>query len=400
AFKIYICVMGQFKNLTFLFCLLFGSQVAFSQHADCGKLLLVKDSVYNAKNIVGFGQKQELSGKSLESKYSFEEEKNSIWYLLEMPTSGKFTFKIVGETPQDDWDFLLFKQKDLFCKRIDANKIKPIRSNLSRSKTTGLSLDEEKEFYTSGIQHNYSKYVEVIKGDKYVLVVNNPKRAGGSHQLILNFPKKEVVVALVIPFALSVKDKATSQKVPSIVNISGIKRKPLELRSVVDYETTLHKKRYKLTVDVSAPGYMLQSIELPIKKSSKKENVEVLLENVAVGLRVNLKNILFYPGKSEFVPTAKGSVTALFNFLEQNPIIVIEIEGHVNGPYSRNRKEFQELSSSRAEAIKRYLIKKGIDSNRIFAKGYGNLNMLFPDPKTKRQHAANRRVEVVIKSIK
>ncbi|MCB0410544.1 MAG: hypothetical protein KDD29_10020, partial [Flavobacteriales bacterium] len=107
------------------FYLLFFASIK-AQNNDCNALLELTDTVYIAKNISGFGQKQEFKGNDINDKYGFEEEANSIWYLIKMPAKGKFTFDIIAQDENDDWDFLLYEHLNLFCKRIDSNKITPI----------------------------------------------------------------------------------------------------------------------------------------------------------------------------------------------------------------------------------------------------------------------------------
>lgn len=76
--------------------------------------------------------------------------------------------------------------------------------------------------------------------------------------------------------------------------------------------------------------------------------------------------------------------------LREYPTVRVEIQGHTDdsGPRERNLI----LSQQRADAVRAYLIEKGIDPNRLVAKGYG------PDEprasnKTRRGQAKNRRVE-------
>jgi outer membrane protein OmpA-like peptidoglycan-associated protein len=51
------------------------------------------------------------------------------------------------------------------------------------------------------------------------------------------------------------------------------------------------------------------------------------------------------------------------------------------------------LSRQRADNVKNYLIKKGIDSNRLNAEGFGP-NKPLNDSKTLAERALNRRVEL------
>src|SRR5690606_6367204 len=140
-----------------------------------------------------------------------------------------------------------YEHKNLFCKRIDSNRVKPIRTNLSRSANTGLSLMEDELFSSPGLNNNYSKFIEVKEGDEYVLVVNNPKRAGGNHTLILHFPDKirkaepTTVKTIVkdtpkLDFSFEVKDANSNQPVSSNATLSGLLKEVVELQNVTHYQ--------------------------------------------------------------------------------------------------------------------------------------------------------------------
>jgi len=77
-------------------------------------------------------------------------------------------------------------------------------------------------------------------------------------------------------------------------------------------------------------------------------------------------------------------------------IDVVVTEGHTcnMGQAAYNKK----LSQRRAEAVKRYMVKAGIDTNRIEAKGFGEEQPVASN-KTKEGRAQNRRVEAVVEYI-
>lgn len=379
-----------------------------SQNADCDNLLELTDTIYVAKNVTGFGNKKEFSGNDLENKLGFEEEANSIWYLIKMSANGKFTFEIIAQNKEDDWDFLLYEYKSMFCKRIDSNKIKPIRSNLSRSAVTGLSLTSTQEYSAAGLNDNFSKFVNVQEGDEFVLVVNNPKKANATHQLVLHLPQKEKITKpeeVIIEskpdlnrkkFTLEIKNKLTKEKIPANVSINGLRNDAIELSNLTIYETEVTKQNYEVNVIAYAKDFMLSSFDYKLSKTKGSDREIIYLEPIEEGKKVNLKNIQFYGERADFLPTAEGSLNSLLKFLEQNSTIKIEIEGHVNGPEKPNTSAFKKLSFARALAVKDYLVENGIDSNRIQYIGYGNSQMLFPYPMKEEEHSANRRVEVKI----
>jgi outer membrane protein OmpA-like peptidoglycan-associated protein len=372
-------------------------------------MLILKDTIYHTKAIAGFGVKKEFDGNELANKIKFEEEKNSIWYFITAPIDGVFTFDIITENKNDDWDFLLFEYKKAFCKRLEDNVINPIRSNLSRSPITGLSRKGKESFVGAGVSANYSRPIRVKKGDRYVLVVNNPKRAGGKHTLILHYPqKKKIIVEKEAPiakdvvtktrFKLKVKDKVTKKLVPSFITISGLKKTTIDMDTTTVYETEIIRKNHLVILDASAKGYMLISESFKVAKNEVDYLAEIFLEKIEPGKKVNLKNIQFYGNRYDFLPKARSSLKALLSFMNQNPSVAIEVEGHVNGPGQKNSKDYQELSYNRAYAVKAYLIKNGVDKGRIDFKGFGNSKMLYPNPKSPYQESANRRVEIKITS--
>lgn len=390
--------------MSFVICLVTLSK---GQNNDCGNLLKLKDTVYHSPAISGYGNVREFEGNELENNKFIEKEANSIWYLIAMPDSGTFTFDIKTQNKTDDWDFMLFEYKSKFCARIAANAIEPIRTNMSRSPVTGLNTKATENYQAAGLHTNYSKAVVAEKGKQFVLVVNNPKSAGRQHTLLLHFPQKEKKAKVVevkekdsnIPttlFKLSIKDAKTKTLIPSSVVISGLRKKSIELDTITNYETELSRRNREVYLTASSKGYMLASKEFKISQSKSEFRTVVYLEKLQAGKKINLTKIQFYGNRADFLPSAKSSLKALLGFMHQNPKLVIEIEGHVNGPNERNSSAYKELSNNRAKAVKSFLMDNNISEQRIKFVGYGNSQMLFPQPKSEREHSANRRVEIKI----
>ena len=183
-----------------------------------------------------------------------------------------------------------------------------------------------------------------------------------------------------------------------MASISGLKTQIVALNGVVVYEALVSKKNRKVNVEAYAKGYMLMSKEYKVSKTKSKYLVEVLLEVIELGKKVNLTKIQFYGDEFNLLPSAKPSLKSLLLFMERNSTVTIEIGGHVNGPGERNSKRYKELSYNRAYVIKAHLVKNGIANERVDFKGYGNSEMLYPRPKSSYQESANRRVEIKILS--
>jgi outer membrane protein OmpA-like peptidoglycan-associated protein len=79
-----------------------------------------------------------------------------------------------------------------------------------------------------------------------------------------------------------------------------------------------------------------------------------------------------------------------YQLLEKNPKLSVEISGHTSSEGDPDRNML--LSLQRAEAVKAYLIKRGIDSLRILTVGHG-ADVPVADNKTDEGRRKNRRIE-------
>ena len=104
---------------------------------------------------------------------------------------------------------------------------------------------------------------------------------------------------------------------------------------------------------------------------------------------------------SEIRADATAELDALFAKMQENPGMRIEMIAHTD---SRGQADYNlRLSVERAEAARRYLLKKGIDKSRIRAVGYGE-NQLRNHCRngvecSEEEHAFNRRTEIRILAI-
>ncbi|MBI5474344.1 MAG: OmpA family protein [Ignavibacteriae bacterium] len=115
-----------------------------------------------------------------------------------------------------------------------------------------------------------------------------------------------------------------------------------------------------------------------------------VLQPVEVGKALVLEGIVFGSGKATIDPASEETLMQAFNTLKDNPAIVVEIRGYTDNVGSRLRNI--KLSQQRAEAVRSWLVHKGIDSQRIMAKGFG-ANTPIADNKTPEGRQKNRRIE-------
>jgi outer membrane protein OmpA-like peptidoglycan-associated protein len=104
----------------------------------------------------------------------------------------------------------------------------------------------------------------------------------------------------------------------------------------------------------------------------------------------NYKNVQFATGSSTLTSTAKVELDKLVGILNKYPELNISIDGYTDntGKVESNKV----LSQKRADAVKTYLVGKGIADTRLKATGYGIENPIA-DNATAAGRAQNRRVE-------
>lgn len=103
-----------------------------------------------------------------------------------------------------------------------------------------------------------------------------------------------------------------------------------------------------------------------------------------------IKGIKFATGSSKIDPSSYPTLDAAAKVLTDYADLRIEISGHTDntGSAETNKK----LSQARAEAVRTYLLSKGIDGGRINAVGFGP-DQPVADNKTAAGRAENRRIE-------
>ena len=105
-----------------------------------------------------------------------------------------------------------------------------------------------------------------------------------------------------------------------------------------------------------------------------------------------LRGVNFRSGSVEMTFESHRYLEPILKIMKQYPQVEIEIRGHTDsvGKYASNMR----LSQMRAEAVRQYLISKGIDGGRMRAVGFGPSSPIA-DNRTAAGRNKNRRIEVV-----
>ncbi len=105
------------------------------------------------------------------------------------------------------------------------------------------------------------------------------------------------------------------------------------------------------------------------------------------------QKIFFQTGKSRILPKSYRLLNEVAQAMKDYKRIKVRINGHTDsrGSNALNMK----LSQARADSVRAYLIKQGVDPDRIKAKGYGETEPIASN-RSSQGRAQNRRVEFKI----
>jgi OOP family OmpA-OmpF porin len=106
-----------------------------------------------------------------------------------------------------------------------------------------------------------------------------------------------------------------------------------------------------------------------------------------------LDDVLFDFDRSNIKPEAAAILDRLVAFMNENKDKKVNLSGHTDnvGTEAYN----QRLSERRANSVRDYISKKGVDTSRISAQGFGESKPIA-DNKTREGRAKNRRVEIKV----
>lgn len=360
--------------------------------ADCFGAVEVTD--YDSPSYVqfpgNFGQRDDF----IEIDPDFHEV-NSVWLRLEPNVNGTFEFEISTEN-NVDFSYFLFKAPDnVFCEKLEADRVNAMVYQSTSYRNKGAKDEGGPEF---------SHSIEAKSDDIYYLMIHTNSTYKGKITVKYNRIGEIAAEKSVLQdfrdekeskyIRIRIRDKATGQPVEANMIISGVgKDNYLFLGTDFYFDASTHRTMH---IETNTQGYFL--FVKDFKNMGPANNMEILieLERLAPGKSLAMENIKFRQDSDQFVQISYPALKRLLDFMAVNLEVRIQIQGHVNAPGYRNNMKIKKLSEDRAEAVKSYLVKGGIDESRIEILGLGNTQMLYEEPLDEAQEEANRRVEIKI----
>jgi outer membrane protein OmpA-like peptidoglycan-associated protein len=194
-----------------------------------------------------------------------------------------------------------------------------------------------------------------------------------------------------------IQDRDTKQGIAAMIFVKHLDGK-------VDSLVTGNDGMYKLlcafdeivTIDVFAKGYFYNSQDVVIKPNAAQR---INLQPLQVGSVATISNLYFVGNEATLLKSSDAELAKILRFMNLNKDITIEIAGHVNAPGVDPKllpKDEFNISTKRAQTIRKFLIKNGFSEDKISGKGYGNSQMRYPNPINEQQEELNRRVEIKV----
>jgi OmpA-OmpF porin, OOP family len=159
-------------------------------------------------------------------------------------------------------------------------------------------------------------------------------------------------------------------------------------------------EKYSITVEASGFAPAKYMLDPATANTDKRVIKDIELSNGAAkpnthvaGHVMRLNNLIFEVNSSKIDPESFGELDILVNMMKENPSMIIQLEGHTD--YVGAAADNVKLSQRRVEAVRAYLVSKGITKSRLKTKALGGSQPLSRD-NTPEAHRLNRRVEVRI----
>jgi outer membrane protein OmpA-like peptidoglycan-associated protein/tetratricopeptide (TPR) repeat protein len=202
---------------------------------------------------------------------------------------------------------------------------------------------------------------------------------------------------------LFVKGSLTDENTNEVIRDAKIEIKNVETKEIKEIPidnntgnyvfTMVMKSDYTMTVKKQDYTYVTKYIGRDDVNFSTPVSMDMELKQIEVGKTYNLDDIYFATDSDQLTETSIKVVDGFFEFLHDNPNVIIEIQGHTDnvGGDEYNLK----LSQARAKTVYNLLIKLGIPSNQMSYRGYGE-NQAIADNTTEEGRAKNRRTVFLI----
>lgn len=325
---------------------------------------------------------------------------NCVWFSFIAEYDGKFTLR--ADTEINDLNLVVFQTdgKDI-CEDITSGKAE-IKRMLIKEEYPSV-------FLTDRNIKNALYPIQMRKGDKITFVIFTKKKKKTQfkmyiellpnivEQIVASSDNKTKIVDLTDEFSanktrVEIRDVDSQDPVIANIRISGMNNLNGQYKaSDLIFQP---EKSGLIKLECNQEGYFFVDRSEEVNPKVDR-TIKIYFQRMEKGKSIQLEEIQFKPGTSEFLPSAEASLIRLREFLALNAGIHVEIQGHVFEKGTTSSAGMA-ISEARAKRVMQYLINFGIDPKRLTAVGYGGTKPAFENPQKSSEEQANRRVEIKI----
>lgn len=276
---------------------------------------------------------------------------------------------------------------------LDIFRVKGAKSSFSKPINMGYPVNSASDDFA---------FVNSMDDDNHTMGYLSSNRLGGVgsddiYSFTLTKPRLNIELITIV------KDKKTGDILGQSV-VMLYDQKNVVARGSTDNNGTINfdlDKGIAYKVYGEKEGYMADSalVNAVFPKQDTTIRVTLNLQPVnKVGEKFVLENIYYDFDKHNIRPDAALILDKLVATMRNNPTLKIELSSHTDsrGSDSYNMK----LSQKRAQSAVDYIVSKGVDRERMVAKGYGETRLVNQCANgvkcTPEEHQANRRTEVEV----
>lgn len=318
--------------------------------------------------------------------YMFDYEHNSVWYKFTVPYNGDLEIAITQTNPLNDYDFLVYRYtNDYFSNNVMQNKVLPVAVNLSSvdsaaaaksaqpkgkgtskvgGATIGMSVSATETMATKKSKEAFIKSIPVHKDEVYYVVLDNRTSAGEGHSIkvSIHVDAFQPTVLFYDPVArkyvdvdLLVLEKNTNNR--EVVKDPNYRSG--KLKFVPHFNYTLYAKK---------PGYFSIYKDFNSDIFMADTMMRFIMNRTEKGTVFPINDIYFEEGESKLLPESDTSLLNYIAMFRNHPDVTFLVKGYVP-TYGTDIEHDQQISLARAQSVKEFFVRNGIEESRITVAG-------------------------------
>lgn len=370
----------------------------FSSNGHPGFGLL---DVFVSENRGGIFQQPNNLGFPVNSGY------DDFSYILnkEIKTGYFASNRLSGKGSDDIYSFTVTKDLAIEdCQQFITGIITDRTTTLPLAGASVTLVDSENKIVASSLsKENGAFEFDVFCEISYSIKANKEGYEGNSRTIITSNERNATNDASLDLYSIVEKEKAIARIEQTKLEqeklrAGALATKKLEDENIAKIQLANQKSQEKERVEKEHLVEKVKSEKALVKRITDALATETALVNENDRTVIQTEEIHFDYSLWYLRRESRERLKTVIDVMKNNPGIIIEIGTHTdirgNGGYNKD------LSQKRADSAKEFLVKNGIDTDRIVSKGYGESKPIVECPTedacSEEDHEWNRRCEFVV----